>query len=57
MKLSVSHGTFADCKWLWKNYMAGIIQPKGTKGSLRWIKNVINDFPGVLSRSSIDAIV
>ena len=36
--------------------MGRIIQPKGTKGSLRWIQHVVNDCPDVLSNPVIDAI-
>ena len=36
--------------------MGRIIQPKGTKGSLKWIQHVINDCPGVLSKHILDAI-
>jgi len=36
--------------------MGRIIQPKGTKGSLRWIQHVINACPDVLSKPLIDAI-
>ena len=36
--------------------MGRIIQPKGTKGSLRWIQYVVNDCPDVLSNPVIDAI-
>jgi len=36
--------------------MGRIIQPKGTKGSLRWIQHVVNDCPDVISKPLIDAI-
>ena len=36
--------------------MGRIIQPKGNKGSLRWIQHVVNDCPDVLSNPVIDAI-
>ena len=36
--------------------MGRIIQPKGTKGSLRWIQHVVNDCPDALSNPVIDAI-
>ena len=36
--------------------MGRIIQPNGTKGSLKWIQHVVNDCPDVLSNTLIDAI-
>jgi len=36
--------------------MGRIIQPNGTKGSLKWIQHVVNDCPDVLSNTVIDAI-
>ncbi len=36
--------------------MGRIIQPKGTKGSLKWIQHLVNDCPDVLSKPVIDAI-
>jgi len=36
--------------------MGRVIQPKGTKGSLRWIQHIINDCPDVLSNPIINAI-
>ena len=30
--------------------MSKIIQPKGTKGSLKWIQHLVNDCPEVLNR-------
>ncbi len=36
--------------------MGRIIQPKGTKGSLRWIQHVVNECPDVLSKLVIDSI-
>ena len=36
--------------------MSRIIQPKGSKGSLKWIQHVVNDCPDVLSNSIINAI-
>jgi hypothetical protein len=36
--------------------MGRIIQPKGAKGSLKWIQHVINECPEVLSNCVIDAI-
>lgn len=36
--------------------MGRIVQPKGTKGSLKWIQNVINSCPDVLNRPIIQLI-
>jgi len=36
--------------------MGRIIQPKGTKGSLKWIQHVIKEFPDVLNDPILDAI-
>jgi len=36
--------------------MGRIIQPNGTKGSLKWVQHVVNDCPDVLSNTVIDAI-
>ena len=29
--------------------MSSVIQPKGTKGSLKWIQHVVNEYPDVLN--------
>ncbi|MBC8457584.1 MAG: hypothetical protein H8D67_06275 [Deltaproteobacteria bacterium] len=36
--------------------MGRIIQPKGSKGSLKWIQHVVNDYPDALSNPIINAI-
>jgi hypothetical protein len=36
--------------------MGRIIQPKGAKGSLKWIQHVVNRCPDVLSKPVVDAI-
>jgi len=36
--------------------MSRIIQPKGSKGSLKWIQHVVNDCPDALSNPIITAI-
>ena len=36
--------------------MGRIIQPKGDRGSLKWIQHVINGCPDVLSKPILDAI-
>jgi hypothetical protein len=36
--------------------MGRIIQPKGTKGSLKWIQKVVNDCPNILNKSIFETI-
>jgi hypothetical protein len=36
--------------------MGSVVQPQGTKGSLKWIQHVVNECPDVVSNPVIDAI-